>query len=221
MSDEIEQNDEGHIALDEKAARDDIAAGARALKELKRTAGHNWIGWSAAVRGWRGLRELAFLRAGTRDTKTQAYRDAMTHQLGLVKNFEYRDIEKETRSAMTRLIQHIDEIDAWHATLSVWERERWTNPQTIVKHAPKHLLVGQTHNQPKRKAKGPKKKKGNPEAESLRAILIRIIIKYVQPVDPDEAKTLLENLYAGATDPDDGLDDLGVDGLDEAESADD
>jgi hypothetical protein len=217
MSDETDENSYDG-AVDEKAAKLDIAAGARALKELKRTAGHNWIGWSSAVRGWRGLRELAMKRARTRDTKTQAYRDAMTYQLGLVANFEYRDIQKETRSAMTRLVGHIDEIDAWHATLSVWDRERWTNPQTIVKHAPKHLLVGQTHNQPKRPAKG-KKKKGNPEADTLRKIMIRVITKYVMPVDPEEAKALLEQLYQ--TDPDDGLDGFGDDDSEDTESGDD
>ena len=205
MTDETEHADEEGLApLDEKAAKDDIAAGARALKELKKTAGRNWDHWSAAIRGWRGLRELAFLRAGTRDTKAQAYRDSMTYQLGLVKNFEYRDIEKETRSAMTRLIGHIDEIDAWHAALQVWEKERWTNPQTIVKHAPKHLLIGQSHNQPKRKTKP--KKKGNPEAESLRAVLIKVIRRLAK-YEPD-ALDLLDDLYVGASDPDDGLDDL-------------
>jgi hypothetical protein len=45
-----------------------------------------------------------------------------------------------------------------------------------------------------------------------------LVIKYVQPADPDEAKAVLEGLYASATDPDDGLDDLGVDGLDDAET---
>jgi hypothetical protein len=98
----------------------------------------------------------------------------------------------------------------------VWDRERWTNPQTIVKHCPPHLLVGRGHNKPK-KTKGPKKR-GNPEAETLRAILIRVVTKYVMPVDPEVAKALLESPYS--SDPDDGLDDLGVDGLADAESAD-
>jgi hypothetical protein len=213
MNDEM--NDDGYAqAINEKAAKADIAAGARALRELQKTAGRNWTnGWSAVVRGWRGLRDLAFKRAGVQDTASQAYRTAMSDLLALAQNIEYRSIPKETRAAMTRLIGHIDEIDAWYATLSVWDRERWTNPQTIVKHAPAHLLVGRSHNRPKR-AKGPKNR-GNPEAESLRAILIRVVTKYVMPVDPEEAKALLESLYA--SDPDDGLDDLG---LDDAESAD-
>jgi hypothetical protein len=207
--DETDDENATDGAIDENAARQDITAGARALKEIKRTAGHNWIGWSAAVRGWRGLRELAFKRARTRETKSQAFRDAMTYQLNLVANFEYRDIPSETRAAMSRLIGHIDEIDAWHATLSVWERERWTNPQTIVKHAPKHLLIGQGHNQSKKPPTRGKKKKGNPEAEALRAILIRVITKFVMPVDPAEATALLDGLYQ--SDPDDGLDGLGDD----------
>jgi hypothetical protein len=103
----------------------------------------------------------------------------------------------------------------WYATLSVWDRERWTNPQTIVKHAPAHLLVGRSHNQPK-KSKGPKKR-GNPEAESLRAILIKVI-KRLAKYEPD-ALELLDGLYA--SDPDDGLEDIEAFGsLADAESAD-
>ena len=97
----------------------------------------------------------------------------------------------------------------------MWERERWTNPQTIVKHCPAHMLAGHGHNQPKRKAKGPKKK-GNPEAESLRAVLIKVI-KRLAKYEPD-ALDLLDGLYA--TDPDDSLDDLGVGDLADAESDD-
>ena len=54
----------------------------------------------------------------------------------------------------------------------------WKHPTTIVKHCPKELLARglKGHNKPPKK--GPKKKKGNPEAETLRALLIYIIDKY-------------------------------------------
>ena len=208
MSDNLERDDDADgyaSAVDEKQAKSEIAAGARGLRELQKTAGRNWTnGWSAVVRGWRGLREMAFKRAGERNPQSQAFRDAMSGLLDSAQNTDYRNIPKETRAAMTKLIGHIDEIDAWYATLSVWDRERWTNPQTIVKHCPPHLLVGPSHNKPKRKA-GPKKR-GNPEAESLRAILIRVVTKYVMPVDPEEAKALLDSLYQ--SDPDDDLDGI-------------
>jgi hypothetical protein len=208
MSEDMRDDDEGAAqAIDEKTAKADIAAGARALKHLIRTAGHNWTsGWSIAVRGWRGLREVAFKRAGTRDPKAQAYRSAIGDLLAQPQNLEYRNIPKETRAAMTRLVGHIDAIDAWYATLSVWDRERWTNPQTIVKHAPPHLLVGQGHNQPKR-PRAPPRRKGNPEAESLRAVLVKVIRRLAK-YEPD-ALELLDDLYAG--DPDDGVGNLGGD----------
>jgi hypothetical protein len=214
MSDETENNGhENDGAIDAKEARADIAAGARALKELQKTAGRNWTnGWSAVIRGWRGLRELAFKRSGSRETNTQAYRDAMSHFLGQAQNADYRGIPKETRSAMTRLIDHIDEIDGWYATLSVWDRERWTNPQTIVKHVPSHMLAGHGSNTPKPKRAAPKKRKASPEADSLREVLIYVITKYVMPVDPEDAKALLSKLYApGAAEPDDGLEGVGED----------
>jgi hypothetical protein len=203
-------------AIDEAIAKADIAAGARALRELKRTAGDRWTKvWSPAVRGWRGLRELVFLRIGMRDTRPQAYRDTMKALLAQPENVEYREILDGTRAAMTRLIAHIDQVDDWHATLDMWTRDRWTNPQTIVKNCPRHLLTGPGHNLPKR---GPgKKKKGNPEAESLRAAFIRVITKFVMPVDPEEAKRLLEALYR--SDPNDAIDDIGEDDDDGGEEA--
>jgi hypothetical protein len=211
MNDETEHDDDYSASIDPAAARADAVAGARALKNLLKTAGHNWSnGWSIAVRGWRGLRSLAFKRAGVSDTASQAYRDAMSGLLEQAQWIDYRNIPKETRAAMTRLVDHIDEIDQWHATLSVWEKERWTNPQTICKHCPKHLLAGRGHNRPPlRRSKA--KKKGNPEADRLRAILIAIITEFVMPTDPGRAKTLLASLYPDEEGPNDSLDDLGVD----------
>jgi hypothetical protein len=214
-------NDEGgeefRGAIDEKQAKAEIAAGLRALKELKKTAGHNWSnGWSFVVRGWRGLREIAFKRAGSRNPVSQNYRDAMNGLLQTAQHSEYKDIPKDTRAAMTKLIGHIDEIDAWYATLSTWEKERWTNPQTIVKHCPPHLLVGSRHNVGRRGRSGPKKKKGNPEADTLRKLLIELVNKYVMPVDVEAAKGYLERLYQ--TDPDESLDDIEAFGDEEAEA---
>ena len=92
MNDEINDN-AYEKAVDEKAAKEDIAAGSRALKNLQKTAGHNWSnGWSIVIRGWRGLREMAFLRSRSRDAKTQAYRDAMGVLLAQAQNIDYRNI---------------------------------------------------------------------------------------------------------------------------------
>jgi hypothetical protein len=211
MSREIENEDgDGGStgAVSDKTAKADIQRGARALKELQRTAGHNWTLWSYAIRGWRGLKELAFKRAGVRDPKAQAYRDAMGALLDTAQGSDYKAIPTETRAAMNKLTERIDEVDAWHAALPTWDRERWPNPQTIVKHCPREFLTGQGHNRPRRPA-APKKKRGNPEAESLRAKFIRVVTKYVMPVDPEEAKKLLDDLYQ--TDPNDSLEGFGDD----------
>jgi hypothetical protein len=206
MSDEYDDDTTG--AIDEARAKADIARGAKALRDIQSTAGKHWMDyWSPAVRGWRGLRDLAFKRSGVRDLKAQAYRSAMGRLLTTTDGVVYNSIQKETRSAMTQLIDHIDEIDIWYAGLEWHQRDRWSNPQTLVKHAPKHLLGGHGRNRPQRRSPG--KKKGNPEAEALRAILIRVVTKYVMPIDAEEAKTLLNGLYR--SDPDDNLDDLALD----------
>lgn len=194
--------------IDRAQAREVINQGAKAMAWLTQHATDDWMHWSIVVRGWQGLRALAFADAGTRDTTRQAYRDAMTALLERSQQGRiYAGIAKETRNAMTKLCDHIDEVDQWYAALSSSEKLHWKNPQTIAKHCPPHLLAGQGRNFPLRKSTAVKKKKGNPEAEALRATLIRVITKFVMPADPEEAKRLLDTLYQG--DPDDGLDGLG------------
>jgi hypothetical protein len=209
-------------AIDEKLAKAEIAAGARALKNLAKSAGHNWSqGWSIAIRGWRGLRDLAFKRAGVRETKSQAYRDAMGALLDTGQGADYKAIPKDTRAAMSKLIGHIDEIDAWHATLSTWDRERWTNPQTIVKHCPPHLLVGSGHNKRPQPSRAKKPKGSTWDADLFRSILMEVIREFVLPVNPERAAELLKRIEEAdlrrreGGGRNDSLEDLEIDGADE------
>ena len=205
-------------AIDEKQAMADIARGAKALRDVQKTAGKNWMEyWSPAVRGWRGLREMAFKRSGTRDLSSQAYRDQMNHLLSTVDGNEYRSIAKETRAAMTRLVDHIDAIDVWLAGQPWEKRDRWQNPQTIVKHVPKHLLSRHGRNLPPRKPKA-KVKSSSGEENWLRQILIEFIQAFLSDaLTKEKATEMLGRLYQG--DPDDSIDDLGV-GDDESEEGD-
>jgi hypothetical protein len=192
--------------FDKAAAQDEAARGAGALKWLHDHKTDTWERWSQAIKGWRSLRLLAFDRAGTNDHASQAYRDAMSGLLGTKRYAVYGEIDKPTRSAMTRLIPAIEAVDEWYVRLPVSEQQRWHHPTTIAKHYPRqNQLAGPRHNQPRRK-KG-KKKKGNPDAESLRALLIEVITKYVMPVDPEAAKALLGRLYTPMDELNDELND--------------
>lgn len=219
---ENDEKDEGDFAikLDHEAIDRDIAAGAKMFGELLRKAGDDWTRWSGTILALRGLRALAAEAAGTTNMKSQAHRDAMTALLRLRKHAIFTQMDNPTRSNCYRLMDHLEDIDEWYGELTRNEKMAWKHPTTIVKHCPKELLTGgmKGHNKPPKK-KGPKKRKGNPEAETLRALLIRIIDKYVQPVDPGEAATLRAMLYPDPNDPDDGLDNLGVGNEVEAEGA--
>jgi hypothetical protein len=208
MSD-TDLDDNVTIQLDHDAVERDILAGAEAFKDLLRNASLDWNHWSATILGLRGLRALAFERARTSSMKSQAYRDAMTGLLVQRKYSIYDQIDKQTRSDAYRMMDRLEDIDAWYAGLERAEKLRWKHPSTIVKHCPKEYLTGGMNRHNKRpKAK---KKKGNPEAESLREMLIQVI-KRLAKYEPD-ALELLDRLYQ--TDPDDGLD--GLDGDDEDE----
>ena len=151
---------------------------------------------------------MAFKRSGTRDLSSQAYRDQMNHLLSTVDGNEYRSIAKETRAAMTRLVDHIDAIDVWLAGQPWEKRDRWQNPQTIVKHVPKHLLSSYGRNLPPRKPKA-KVKSSSGEENWLRQILIEFIQAFLSDaLTKEKATEMLGRLYQG--DPDDSIDDLGV-----------
>jgi hypothetical protein len=194
-------------AFDRQEAEQAAEAGVRALMWLNRHADQNWNQWSVAIRGWRGLTLLAIAQGGTSDRAAYAYRQTMNVLFQRPKWAEYARISKMNRSAMNALMDHIDDIDSWYGALAAEDKLNWNNPQTICKHAPKHLVNRTGGNKPPAGAgKKGKSKKGNPEAEKLRALLIRIITQWVMPQDAKEAGALLGQLYA--MDPDDGLDAL-------------
>ena len=56
---------EDTTVLDREALDRDIEAGAKAFRELLRNADLDWTHWSATILGMRGLRSLAYAKAGT------------------------------------------------------------------------------------------------------------------------------------------------------------
>ena len=194
-------------AINLEETRADIAAGAKALRDLHNHVADDWNRWSAAIRGLRGLRNLCWHDIGTTDMRTQAYRDAMGAQLTHKKNAAYAEIPKDTRSYMYQLCDHIEEVDEWYASLPMDERLRWKHPQSIAKHCPPELLGGETKKaKAKAKKKATKKKRSTIEEDRLRKLLLDVVEKYVQPVDPVEAANLRDQIWA--SDPSDELDDL-------------
>lgn len=190
--------------FDKEAIDRDIAAGAKAFRELLNNASLDWAHWSATILGLRGLRTLAFAKAGTNNMQSQAYRDAMGALLSLRKHSVYDQMEKRDRSACYRLMDRLEDVDIWYsAKVSTAEKLRWRHPETIAKHCPKHLLSGtmRRNNQPKRTNKKPIV---SFETERLKALLIQVI-KRLAKYEPT-ALDLLDQVHPA--DPDDGVDDI-------------
>jgi hypothetical protein len=97
-------------------------------------------------------------------------------------------MERQTRSACYKIMDRLEDIDAWYAALPPSTKLEWRHPKTIAKHAPKHLVAaGKGHNKPPpRRVKRPPAKD---EVERLRALLI-LVIKRLAQHEPDALELL-------------------------------
>jgi hypothetical protein len=191
--------------LDLEAVNADIAAGGKALSQLFDHAKDDFTRWAIAIRGLRGLRDLAFAKAHTRNIMSHHYRQELGALLQLRKHSIYDRIDKQTRSSCYKLMDRIDEIADWYASLAPTDQMRWKHPDSIVKHCPQHLLAGKGHNKPPRKiGTGRPKRASTAEEDRLRQILILLINEFVAPVNPRRASELLKQVYPEG-DPNDSI----------------
>jgi hypothetical protein len=190
--------------LDRAAIERDISNGARAFQELLKNAALDWAHWSATILGLRGLRSLAFVKAGTSNMQSQAYRDAMRSLLTMRKYSVYDQIDRQTRSDCYRLMDRLEDIDAWYAAkVSTADKLRWRHPGAIAKHCPReYLSTIRKHNQPPKLSK--RKPAVNAETERLKALLIQVI-KRLAKYEPD-ALDLLDQVHPAQ--PDDDLEEV-------------
>jgi hypothetical protein len=216
MNDELQNalqdDDASETVLDVKAIEADIATGAKAYQKLLNHVADDWNSWSAVILGLRGLRDLAFAKSGTSDIRSWHYRQALAGLMQLKKYAIYDQIGKQTRSSRYKLMDRLDEIDVWYASLSADEKMRWKHPDAIVKHAPKHLVAGAMkgdNKPPAAPAKDKKKPAVSAESERLRALLIEVI-KRLAKYEP-EAMALLDQVMPAdeARAFNDDLEDIG------------
>jgi hypothetical protein len=191
------------LAIDREAIEADIAAGAKAFRILLKNADADWNNWSITIVGLRGLRNLAFARAGVSDIRSWHYRDQLAALLQQKKYSVYEQIGKQTRSTCYKLMDSLEEIDTWYAGLNPEDKLRWKHPDAIAKNCPAHLVGGGIGgNQPKRARKKPQPKpQVTAETERLKTLLIQVI-KRLAKHEP-EALDLLDQVMPSEPDLDD------------------
>jgi hypothetical protein len=205
---DIDTHDDAEDAFDLDAINEDIATGAKALTYLVQHKEDDWMRWSATIKGLRGLRDLAASKSGSRDLASWHYRQALGALLELKKHAVYGTLTKQQRSSCYKLMDRIEDIDIWYATISTEDKMRWKSPDAIAKHVPKNLLAGGGgHNRPK--PKGKKKPASTANEERLRAILIAVIREFVMPANPQRGSELLAELYSDEADLNDDIADIG------------
>jgi hypothetical protein len=205
--DGTERNDDP--VIDKARAEAEADKGNRTLVKLLNHASDDWASWSITIVGWRALHSLAFAKAHTTNTSSQAYRDAMGALLRKKSHAAYDQIDRPTRSYMSKLCDRIEDIDIWYGGLPATDRLKWKHPQAIAKHAPKHLLAGglRGHNWPKPTSK--EKSTSPAEEDRLRALLIALIREFVAPMNQGRADALLAQVYpAGEQDLNDSLEGI-------------
>src|SRR5262249_45633081 len=99
---------------------------------------------------------LAFAEAHTSSIASYDYRQKLAELLRRQKWSALAQIDKQTRSSCYKLMDRIEEIAVWYAQLPGNDKMRWQHPDTIVKHAPRHLAQAAMRNVPRKK--GPKKR---------------------------------------------------------------
>jgi hypothetical protein len=220
LVDALSEDDAVPQLLDQNQIAEDIAAGAKAIGSLLRHAGDDWSEWSKAILGLRGLKLLAFQKAGVSDITSGHYKNALTDLLKLKKYAIYDQLGKQVRSSMYKLMDNIEQIDGWYSALPAEDKLRWKHPDSVVKHAPRHLVTGgKGDNKPKPKKK--KKPATTVETERLRSALVDTI-QTLTPYDADAAARHMANIMPAETkaDFDDVIDFAGEAGEDEDEDKD-
>jgi hypothetical protein len=199
--------DHTETTIDKETLEAEIIAGARAYGQLLNHSADDWTRWGAVILGLRGLRDLAFAKAHTTDMASYKYRQEFGYLLKLKKYSIYDQIDKPTRSDCYKLMDSLDEINIWYAGLPAADKLRWKHPQSIRKHAPRHLIAGgMGDNRGKAKADDKRKeKRPSPEVERLRQILF-IVLKALMKHEPELAQKYLDQI--DPEDPNDSLDDI-------------
>jgi hypothetical protein len=198
----IDDDGASENALDMASIDAEIVAGARAFTKLLTHATDDWTSWSITIIGLRALRNLVFAEAHISDVRSYAYRQKIGELLEKKKYSALAQVDKQTRSTAYKLMDHIEQISTWYATLAPSDQMRWKHPDAIAKHCPKNFVAGgKGGNKPKQ---GKKKPLIDFEIERLRALLILVIKRLIRH-EPDAAE-LLDQVTP--QDPDDALDDL-------------
>ena len=128
----VDRSDEEQL-LDLGAVNAEIAAGARAYGELLDNADEDWNRWAITIRGLRGLRDIAFAKAHTRNVRSWHYREELGALLELRKFSIYDRIDKQTRSACYKLMDRVEEICDWYKALPANDQLRWQHPKSIAR----------------------------------------------------------------------------------------
>lgn len=192
--------------FDRTTIDEEIANGARALRDLNKHASQDWHSWSIVIRGLRALRTLALHESGAESVNSGEYRKAFTRLVGMRKYemYDHDPIDKQARTACYKLMNRIEDVDDWYNGRPIGERLRWKHPETICKHCPPEFLEAGMVDKKKPAAKAKKKAKGlNAEARRYLDILLRIL-----PVLAKHEPELVQQIYAELPTPEDPSDDL-------------
>ena len=187
----VEQTDQNQL-LNKEQIESQIAAGVEAYTKLLDHSSDDWTSWSIIIVGFRALRTLAFNKANTSDIKSWPYRKELTELMQQKKYSVYDRIGKQTRSTCYKLMDRIEEVDAWYLGLPPAQKLQWKHPDAIAKHCPKYLVQGGIGSNSSKKISSVGKGRKPPvsaESERLRTLLIQTI-KQLAKYEPEAIKLL-------------------------------
>jgi hypothetical protein len=93
-----------------------------------------------------GASALGCEAAGSSHTDSYEYRSAMTSLLNTAKHSKWRNVRPSSRTAMTQLADHVDQVDDRYNGLSGFDKLKWKNAETVAEHCPQHLVIKKGRN---------------------------------------------------------------------------
>ncbi len=107
---------------------DPVALGREAWQRRRAGASRDWADWVLVGAALRVGRDEAMAKARTNKPSGKNYNTAFHHWLQLN---DFADLDGSDRGKLLQIIDHLEAVEAWRATLTEAERLRWNHPSSV------------------------------------------------------------------------------------------
>jgi len=116
------------LPINSRTDNDVVARGREAWTRRKADIRESWADWVAIGKALHAGRKLAMERTNTSEPVGKRYIQAYSSWL---EENGFADIDKSDRAKLLRLIEELDQVEGWRASLTETQRQRWNHPSAV------------------------------------------------------------------------------------------